>query len=48
MHVELTLAVAENLAGQVDVGRIVIHQQNFSPVFDRVDRGTPFPSPPGL
>jgi hypothetical protein len=40
--------VAENFAGQIDIRRVVVNQENFSPVFHRVDRGTPLPSPPAM
>lgn len=48
IDVELALAVAENLAGEIDIRRVVVHQENFSPVFHSVDRGTPFPSPQAM
>lgn len=41
MNLEMAFAVTENFAGEINIRGVVVNQQNFSPVFDRVDRGTP-------
>lgn len=43
VNLEVALAVTQNFAGEIDICRVIVNQQNFSPVFGRIDRGTPSP-----